>query len=220
MNNEEFKKTINEYIDDTKKEFNDNFDNITKIKILIDKNKGYITTKEIDENRIGRDYLKKMVSSKDIIKVARGVYIDSDIVEDPFYTFQLRYPNIIFSHFTALSFYDMTELISYNYDITCINNTYSKSLKKHNVFYVKKEWYDIGVSEIIDNYGYKIKVYDLERCICDIIRSKKRLDMEQVKKSVKAYVNRKDKNLINLSKYSKEMGINEEVMNFVNMYEE
>jgi hypothetical protein len=219
MNNN-FRKEINRYIDEGKKEFNDNFDNIAKIKSLMDKNKGYITSKQIDENKIGRDYLKKMVASKDIIKVDRSVYIDSGIIEDPFYTFQLRYPNTIFSHFTALSFYNMTELISYTYDITCINNVYFNIFKKHNIFYVKKEWYNMGVNEITDNYGYKIKVYDLERCICDIIRSQKRLDIEQVKKSVRAYISREDKNLINLSKYSKKMGIHKEVMRFINMYED
>jgi hypothetical protein len=68
--------------------------------------------------------------------------------------------------------------------------------------------------------GNKVKAYDMERCICDIIRSKKRMDIEHVKYSVKEYLKRKDKNLIKLSDYAEKMGIKEEVMDFVSiMYE-
>jgi len=220
MDNNNCKKEINKYIKDSKKKLENNFSNITKIKQLINKNKGYITTKEIDKNKIGRDYLKKMVTTGYIINVSRGIYIDANTIEDPFYTFQLQNPKTVFSHFTALAFHENTELISNNYDVTCINNIYSVNFKDHNIFYVKKEWYNIGIKEIIDNYGYKIKIYDLERSICDIIRSQKRLDIEQVKKSIRLYVSRKDKNLTNLTTYSKKMGIYDEVIKFVSMYEE
>ena len=49
-----FKSDINNFVDSVKIEFNNNFDNLTKIRILINKNKGYITTKEINKNKIGR----------------------------------------------------------------------------------------------------------------------------------------------------------------------
>lgn len=215
-----FKKEINCYINEIKEEFNRNISNTQKIKLLMNKNNGYITTKEIDKNKIGRDYLKKMVASGDIIKVARGIYIDSNIHEDTFYTFHLKHPNVIFSHFTALYFHNMTEVYPSMYDITCVNNFYSSDFRNYNVFYVKENWLDIGLIMLEDNHGYKIKCYDLERCICDIIRSKDRLDFEQVKKSVKQYVKNKNKNIDNLLRYSSEMGIKDEVMNFVGMYYE
>ena len=65
--------------------------------------------------------------------------------------------------------------------------------------------------------NYKVKVYDIERCICDIIRSKGRMDLEHVKYSVKQYIRRKDKDLVKLSKYAEEFGIKEEVMDFISM---
>ncbi len=78
-----------------------------------------------------------MIDDDLIEKVNRGVYIDNKIMEDEFYTFQLRYPNTIFSHFTALTFHDMTESIPYNYDITCVNNVFTNEFKNQNVFYIK-----------------------------------------------------------------------------------
>lgn len=215
-----FESEINNYINSIKIEFNNNFDNLTKIRMLMNKNNGYITTKEIDENKIGRDYLKKMVSMGEIEKVSRGIYIDSNILEDSFYTFFLKHPKAVFSHFTALYFHDMTEVIPNIFDITCVNNFYSNDFDNYNVFYVKSDLVDLGAIMIEDKHGFKVKCYDVERSICDIIRSKNRLDFEQVKKSVRAYVKRKDKDLNKLVNYAEKLGIKKEVTDFVGMYYE
>ena len=68
--------------------------------------------------------------------------------------------------------------------------------------------------------GNKVKAYDIERCICDIIRSKNRLDLEHFKYIIREYIKRKDKDLIKLSKYADKMGIKEEVMDFVEVFYE
>lgn len=62
-----------------------------------------------------------------------------------------------------------------------------------------------------------MKVYDIERCICDIIRSKNRMDIEHVKYSVREYVKRKDKALTKLSLYAEKLGIKEVVMDYIDM---
>lgn len=75
----------------------------------------------------------------------------------------------------------------------------------------------LGVTEVETPQGNKIKAYDIERCICDIIRSKKRMDLEHVKYAIKEYLKRKDNDLIKLSKYAEMFGIKEKVMDFVSM---
>lgn len=217
---EKFKQEIVGYINEIKQEFNDNYDNMTKIRILLNKNDGYITTKEIDENNIGRDYLKKMISTGEIERVSRGIYIDSNILEDSFYTLYLKHPKMVFSHFTALYFHDMTEVTPNKFDITCINNVYSNDFDNYNVFYVKDEWLNLGLEMVDDKHGFKVRCYDVERCICDIIRSKDRLDFEQVKKSVRMYVKSSNKDINKLLEYADKMGIKEKVFNFVGMYYE
>lgn len=68
--------------------------------------------------------------------------------------------------------------------------------------------------------GNSVRVYDVERCICDIIRSKNRMDSEHVKHSIREYVERKDKDLVKLSSYANKMGIKEEVMNYIELFYE
>ena len=80
--------------------------------------------------------------------------------------------------------------------------------------------YEMGVVEVETPSGNKVRAYDKERCICDIIRSKGRLDPEQVKKAMKQYIQSKDKNVVKLSDYAKRMGIIEKVMEMVSVYYE
>lgn len=195
-----------------------NQSNIEILKSLIKSNNGYITSKAVTELGIHRMYLNIMREKGIIEKVGKGIYIDSKIYEDSYFVFSLENPKVIFSHMTALYFYELSiKAPSSEYDITIFNKYHNPKIKKHNIFYVSKEIYNLGLTEVETPIGNKVKVYDIERCICDIIRSKKRMDIEHVKYSVKEYLKRKDKDLIKLSDYAEKIGIKEEVMVFVSM---
>lgn len=202
------------------KEFKDQ-SNIEIIESFMKSNNGYVTSKMVTDLGIHRMYLNIMCEKGAIEKVGKGIYIDSKKYEDSYYVFSLENPNVIFSHMTALYFYELSiKAPSSEYDITIFNKYHNPKIKKHNIFYVSKDIYNLGLTEVETPAGNKVKAYDMERCICDIIRSKKRMDIEHVKYSVKEYLKRKDKDLIKLSDYAEKMGIKEEVMDFVSiMYE-
>lgn len=195
--------------------------NIETIQSFMNQNNGYITTKIIKELDIHRMYLNIMMKKDIIEKVGKGVYITKKTYEDEFFVFHLEYPNIIFSHMTALYLHNLSiKAPSSVYDITIYNKYHNIKLKNHNIFYISKDIYNIGVIEIKTPMGNMVKVYDIERCICDIIRSRKRMDIEHVKYSVKEYLKRKDKDLIKLSSYAALMGIKKEILDFVSIMHE
>ncbi len=201
----------------TIKEF-ENKSYIEIIEELMKKNNGYITSKELDIFNIHRMYLSIMQEKGLIEKLATGIYIDTNKIEDKYYVFCLSMPNIIYSHMTALYFHGLSiEEPCDVYDITVKRNYNSIHLRKHNVFYVDNDIYELGLTEIETPIGNKVKVYDIERCICDIIRSKNRMDLEHIKYSVREYIKRKDKDLVKLSLYAEKMGIKERVIDYVSM---
>ena len=192
--------------------------NIEIIEELMKKNNGYITSKELDMLDIHRMYLLIMQEKGIIEKVASGIYIDSNKVIDNYYVFGLSMPNVIFSHMTALYFHGLsTKAPNGVYDITVKRSYSSVHLRKHNVFYVDNDIYKLGLIEIETPMGNKVKAYDVERCICDIIRSKNRMDLELIKHNVREYIKRKDKDLVRLSLYAEKLGIKEAVMDYVGM---
>ena len=201
----------------TIKEFQDK-SNIEIIKELMKKNNGYITSKELDIFDIHRMYLSIMQEKRIIKKVATGIYIDINNTEDNYYVFSLSMPNTIYSHMTALYFHGLfMEAPNDVYDITVKRSYNSIHLKNHNVFYVDNDIYELGIVEVETPMGNKVKAYDMERCICDLIRSKNRMDSQHVKHCVREYIKRKDKDLEKLSLYAEKMGIKESVMDYVGM---
>ena len=201
----------------TIKEFQDK-SNIEIIEELMKRNNGYITSKELDMFDIHRMYLSIMQDKCIIKKVASGIYIDTKNNVDNYYVFGISMPNVIFSHITALYFHGLS-LKDPNgvYDITVKRSYNSIHLRKHNVFYVDNDIYELGLIEVKTPMGNKVKAYDIERCICDIIRSKNRIDLELIKYSVRKYLKRKDKDLNKLSLYAEKMGIKDVVMTFIDM---
>ena len=45
-------------------------------------------------------------------------------------------------------------------------------------------------------------VYDMERTICDLLRSRRRIEIQTFQGALKAYANRKDKDLRRLKQYA------------------
>ena len=204
----------------TIKEFKEE-SNIEIIESIMKMNNGYVTSKELSNLGIHRMYLNTMWKKGLVEKVANGIYIDSNKIEDSYYVFNLSMPNTIFSHMTALYFHGLSiKAPDDKYDITVRKTYNSKHLKNHEVFYVPDDIYKLGLTEAETPMGNKVRVYDIERCICDIIRSKNRMDLEHVKYSIREYIKSKNKDLIRLSKYADKMGIKKEVMDFVEVFYE
>ena len=170
---------------------------------------GYLTTKDVNDNNIPRFYLTKLIKENKIERVSRGVYIKKNELVDEFVILQSKSNNAIYSNMTALYLHGFSNRIPLKYDIT-INNGYNGSLQKNNnvnLFYTKKELLNLGVIDYKLDFGNIIRVYDLDKTICDIIKNKKKLDSELFNKAIREYFFSKKKNTLKLYEYAKKMNI-------------
>ena len=192
-------------------------DDIKRVEGLIKRNNGIIETYQIEEHGINNKVLTRMIERGIIERVARGVYISSDTIEDTYFTTQAICRKGIFSHETALYFHDLCDRTPIKYQITIPSYYNTKLLKDKNYefFYLKKELYEIGITEMKTPYGNKVKVYDLERTICDIIRNKKKIEIALFADSMKRYAERKDRDSIRLHKYAKLFNIEDELRKYL-----
>lgn len=188
---------------------------------IMNVNNGMLSTRMIEPLNISRQYLSIMEDNNMIEKASRGIYLFPNTFEDSYFSFQQKYKKVVFSHMNALYFYGLTEEFPYDYTVTVPQRYHVDTVnEKCNVFYVSEEIYEMGISEVETPSGNKVRVYDKERCICDVIRSKGRMDKEQVKKTIKQYIKCSDKDINKLVKYSKKLGINEMVSEIVGAYYE
>ena len=186
--------------------------NSEKILSLAKHNNGYITNKRVKAMGLSTRYLTDLVKSNKIERVKSGLYIGADNISDEF--FEIPYNTSgVFSHTTALYLHNLADRTPVKFDIT-VANDYKGSLqnnKKVNLFYVKKTLHTLGRTEIKSPQGSPVKVYDIERTICDIIRNEKRIETEIFISALQKYARCKNKKLNLLLKYSSLLGISGKV---------
>jgi Predicted transcriptional regulator len=194
-------------------------DNLNKIKKYIEENNGIIKTSDIVKQGYSKMYLKTLSSKNEIERISRGIYIDNSTIEDEYYIMQSN-TKIIYSHMTALYLHGIAEQVPGKFDITVPSSYNSKKIKDCNIFYASNEVIDIGITEIESPYGNLVKLYSIERCICDIIRSKNRMDSEQVKKCVKEYIKQNKDNHIKLIDCAKKLKVYNKIISYMEPYYE
>lgn len=162
--------------------------------------------------------LSRLVKKGELERPKRGVYTSDGVYDDDFYI-QRRYKKAIFSYFYALTYHYMTDYIPRVIDITlpCGYNPHSlpEYLKPH---YVSKEILNLGVIEMETSFGNIVKVYDMERTICDFIKNKNKIPAEEYSKTINRYMSG-DKNIEKLLDYAAKMKITKKVNDLLSLFE-
>lgn len=191
--------------------------NAEKIIKMAQENNGYITTKEVKKTKINTIELTRLVEQNKLERVARGYYAIPNSFCDDYYKYGLKSKNCIFSHATALYFYDLSDRTPLYFDIT-VPVGYNGSLSKDKnvvLHYVKKEFLCLGLTTTKSPFGMEIKTYDLERTICDIVKYRNHMDKEIFTNALKRYSKLKEKNLHKLMKYAKKLNIDKKVIEYM-----
>lgn len=175
---------------------------VDKIKEIVDKNDGILTMSMLEQNNIHRQYLKVLADNGYLEKVARGVYVRADKSVNDFYIIGEQYKTGIFSHNTALYFYNLTDRTPFILDMTFPSNI-RPSNAMLNIHYINKERHKIGLVTKVLEDGSSIRIYNMERTICDIIRDRNKTDTQILNTALKEYMKRQDKNLNLLYEYAK-----------------
>ena len=137
-------------------------------------------------------------------QIAHGIYVSPNAWVDAMYLIHLRCSQGVFSHETALFFHDLTDREPSPYSITVKRGYSTTRLKAEgiSVYTVKPELHELGKSTAQTPFGHTVPVYDMERTICDLIRSRSSIEMQTLQGALKMYVRRKDKDLRRLMKYA------------------
>lgn len=168
------------------------------------KNNNIITTAHAMEIGISKALLSKYAKQGLVERVRQGVYIIPNSIHDDMFTLVLRSDNIILSHESALFLLGLSDRTPFEHSVTIPTNTsLSRTLKNEcKCYYIAPELHQIGLIEVKTTFGNTVRCYNAERTICDLIRSRNRLDEETVLSSIKNYMAFKDKDLNRLSQYA------------------
>jgi predicted transcriptional regulator of viral defense system len=178
---------------------------------------GIVTSKQVTEAGFHRSVLSELVEAKELMRISRGVYLKPTAWEDELYLLQYRFGRGIFSHETALYLHGMTDRTPARFTMTFPWGYNAASLKDENLTTkrVVKEYYELGVMAMPSPAGNIIRVYDIERTLCDIVRGNNTCDIQVVNQAMKQYAQSKGKDIQKLMGYAEKLRVKPKVLNYM-----
>ncbi len=184
---------------------NINSEILNKIKM----NNGIITTLQVLQLGYSKTMLTKYVKAGLLTRSNHGIYTLPDAVNDDMVTLMMRSSKIIFSHGTALFLNGLSNRTPFQHEVTIPSNaSLPASIKDECIcYYIKPSLHTLGMIEKDTTFGNTVRCYNIERTICDLLRSRSRCDEEIVISALKNYAAFKEKNLNLLGDYAKHMKV-------------
>ena len=180
-------------------------DRMEQLKVMADEHGGVLKTSMAVAAGISKPTFAAFIRKNDYQRLFPGIYCDPDAWGDDHYLLQLRCPATILSHETALFLHDMSDREPLNPSVTAKTGYNPSHLTKDGVkvYTVKRELFELGKTPLSTTYGHTVTTYNLERTICDIVRSRHSIDMQVYQDALKQYTRRKDRNLHQLMEYAR-----------------
>ena len=172
---------------------------------LLIENNGILKTSDAINANISKPYFLEYVKRLNLKRVSHGIYMADDAWRDEMYLLQLRLNSAIFSHESALYLLNLSEREPLQFSITMKAGYNSSKLKQEGikVYTVKPDLFEVGLVNSNSPNGNVLRTYNAERTVCDLIRSRSNIEIQDLQSAIKGYTRLEQKNLPLLMRYAK-----------------
>ena len=131
--------------------------------------------------------IEKMLLEGKLYKIEKGIYSDLKQVSD-LEIIAFKYPNAVFTMNSAFYYYGLTDVIPEKFYLA--TNRDATKIHVHNVkqFFHQESIFQTGITTILYQNA-KIKIYDKERMLIELIRNKNNLPFDYYKEIIENYRN-------------------------------
>ena len=190
--------------------------NKEKILQMTEENKGFVTNTQINKLGISPGSLKYLVDMGALERVSRGLYVLPGVAGDKLYGLQTRYKKGIFSEETALFLHKISGIEPERVHMTFPISYHTQSLLTENIKYHRvKEDYDSGVVTLKTAEGNPVRVYRIERTLCDILKERNHTDVYVIAEAFKQYLSSEHTELELLFEYAKKFRVEKKLNLFL-----
>ena len=184
---------------------------------MLGENNGIITTAQVTAAGIQRRMLSELVATNRLYRVGRGIYALPEVWEDEMYFLQYQFTKGVYSNETALYLHGLSDRTPISYTLTFPHGYNASGLKKHNAKakFVTPEIYDLGIIELNSSAGNPIRVYDIERTLCDIVKGNNSCDIQLVNQAMKAYTVSKEKDMAKLIGFAERLRVKPKILRYM-----
>lgn len=183
-----------------------------KIQNIFERQKGFARTKDFLNVGISNYYIRKLEAQGEIIRIKQGLYRHAKYVGnqyDELVEISKIIPKGVMCLLSALAYYELTTYNPWEYQFAIFRGAKKPSLPDYppiKIFYFSETQYYYGIDEVeID--GNKVKIYDREKTICDIIRYREKIGIDIMKEGLRNYLQRPERNITKLVECAKKLRI-------------
>ncbi|MDQ2088160.1 hypothetical protein RBH29_17185 [Herbivorax sp. ANBcel31] len=192
-----------------------------KVKNEFIKNSGVLSTSELNDLGLSSRQIKKLVDDDFIVRIKKGFYELAEAISREEVIISRLFPDAVIFLESALMYYSYTDRIPVAWQIAV--DRYSKS-SKYNIdypviepFYIEPKFLEIGVDKI-QIESVKVRIYDRDRTICDVLRYEKKLEKEVFNNAIKRYVKDSKKNVRKLFEYAEVLNIKNKTQTYIGVW--
>ncbi len=183
-------------------------------------NGGILKTSQLNELGYSSRQIKRMLNIGIINRIKYGFYELSDYISREEVILTKLFPESVIFLESALVYYEYTDRIPSAWQIAV--NRSSKTTQYDiyyplvTPFYLEAKFLDVGVTTILID-KVKIKIYDRDRTICDVLRYENKLGAEVFSEAIQRYIKDPKKNVRKLFEYADIFNINNKVQMYIGM---
>lgn len=201
---------------------NETSENMLKvIKEFIDANGGIVKKEQFAQLHIDYRRILDFLSTGDLVRIKNGYYTDRmDRFTEEMLIARL-FPDARLCMESALYVYGYLKKPPYGWRLAVDKNT-SKSRFKMDYpkvipFYTEEESLDIG-STTITYKGETFQIYEKERVICDCLKYESKMERDDFKQAIQAYIKDDKKDISLLLEYARERKVVQKVQNLIGVW--
>jgi predicted transcriptional regulator of viral defense system len=175
---------------------------------------------ELEKQGLTRSIVNSMVANGDLIKIKQGFYSTSNDNSE-IAIIKALVPDGILCGNTALYYYGYSNRSPLSWEIAVKRksspNKFNLDYPKIKPHFISDEHLTYGVCEqVIDNV--KIKMFDKDRTICEMIYNEKKMDKELFNICLWAYMKDKERKIPKLMEYAKRRRVHKRTRRIIELW--
>lgn len=182
--------------------------NITE---YITSNGGYISSAQAKKVSL-YDQLLYGTRIGQIVRLRRGMYALNNGLAKQMIDIETLIPGGVLCLYSAWSYHELTTQIPQVYHVA-VERTRRVTLPIFppiELSFMTKKAYELGAVEVeID--GFKVKVYDLEKSVCDAIKYRNKIGLDVSSEIFNNYLSRKDRDITRLYNYASQLRVGKKI---------
>lgn len=194
---------------------------VDSIADLVENNQGVVTTADI--MTLGIDYRRVLALVEDgtLIRIKNGYYTTKYYDSSEEAQIAKLFPDGVLTMQTGLYYYGYLPTRPQGWHIAISKNTsksrFNMDYPKVFPYYSEPEVLELGAIDF-ELEGMPIKIFSKERCICDLLKYQEKVDREDFKKAVFAYIQDESKDVVKLMEYAKERKVLKKVQSMIGVW--